>query len=97
MNGFTDTPQTVTLIAENGDGEDFLHILTFPYEGEKYAALVPQEQADEEEPELLFVRLAKDREGTVYIPVENEVLLEELFEEFDSLLDEIEDDGEEDD
>ena len=98
MSEFTDSPENVTLIDENGNEENFLHILTFPYEGEKYAALIPEEQAEEEEPELLFVSISKDKEGPAYIPVENEVLLDELFEEFGSLLDEIdddEDDGEE--
>ena len=97
MSEFIDTPEAVTLIDENGNEEHFLHILTFPYEGEKYAALTPEEQSDDEEPEVLFVRISKDKEGAAYIPVENEVLMEELFVEFESLLDEIEEDDEDED
>lgn len=80
--------EPVTFINEDGDEETFLHIITFNYEGGKYAALVPADQIDVEEPEVLFVQITHDIEGDAYIPVENEVLLEELFLEFTSLLDE---------
>lgn len=86
--------EEVTFINEEGGEETFLHILTFNYEGSKYAALVPRDRAEDDEPEVLFVRITHDSEGDAYIPVDNEVLLEELFEEFVSLLDEQED-GEE--
>ena len=74
-------------VTEDGGEENFWHIMTFPYEGAKYAALVPEDQIDEEEPEVIFVKIAKDEQGDAYIPVENEVLLEELFEVFAELLD----------
>jgi uncharacterized protein YrzB (UPF0473 family) len=82
--------ETVTLVTDDGSEEVFWHVLTFPYEGAKYSALVPEAQIDEEEPEVIFVRIDHDAEGDAYIPVENEVLLGELFEEFASLLDEAE-------
>lgn len=80
--------ETVTLVTDDGTEEVFWHVMTFPYEGNKYSALVPEAQIDEEEPEVIFVRIDRDAEGDAYIPVENEVLLGELFEEFASLLDE---------
>lgn len=91
-DAFNETPESVILIGEDGTEEHFLHILTFPYEGKKYAALAPEEQADAEEPEVLFVRISGDSKGDIYTPVENEVLLEELFVEFASLIDEIDGD-----
>lgn len=91
--GLEEELETVTLITDGGEEEVFWHVLTFPYEGKKYSALVPEAQIDDEEPEVIFVRIEHDSEGDAYIPVENEVLLEELFEEFASLLDE----GEEED
>ena len=36
---------------------------------------------------MIFVKIAKEEQGVAYIPVENEVLLEELFEVFAELLD----------
>ena len=79
--------EPVTFVTEDGGEENFWHIMTFPYEGAKYAALVPEDQIDEEEPEVIFVKIAKDEQGDAYIPVENDVLLEELFEVFAELLD----------
>lgn len=90
MNDTLKEYEAVTLITSEGTEEEFLHILTFPYEGNKYAALVPSEQIDEDEPEVIFVLITKDSEGDAYIPVDNEVLLVELFEEFSSLIDEAE-------
>ena len=86
--------ETVTLVTDEGKEETFWHVMTFPYEGHKYGALVPEAQIDEEEPEVIFVRIDHDNEGDAYIPVENEVLLGELFEEFASLLDEIDEEEE---
>ncbi len=86
--GEYDEYEPVTFINDEGEEESFLHILTFNYEGSKYAALVPEAQVDEDEPEVLFVVITKDADGDAYIPIDNEVLLEELFAEFASLLDE---------
>ena len=80
--------QIVTLVTDDGAEENFWHVLTFPYERVKYAALVPEAQIDDEEPEVIFVRVDHDSEGGAYTPVENPVLLGELFEEFASLMDE---------
>ena len=40
--------EPVTFLTEDGGEENFWHIMTFPYEGAKYAALVPEDQIDEE-------------------------------------------------
>lgn len=87
--------EEVTFIDEEGEEQNFLHIMTFNYEGDKYAALVPPEQVEEDEPEVLFVRIARDAQGDAYIPVDNEVLLEELFAEFAELIEEAEEAEEE--
>ena len=39
--------EPVTFVAEDGGEENFWHIMTFPYEGAKYAALVPEDQIEE--------------------------------------------------
>ena len=41
-----------------------------------------------------FVRITHDSDGDAYIPVDNEVLLEELFTEFSELIDEMDEDEE---
>ena len=58
--------EPVTFVTEDGGEENFWHIMTFPYEGAKYAALVPEDQIDEEEPEVIFVKIAKDEQGDVF-------------------------------
>lgn len=88
--------EPVTFVTDDGGEENFWHIMTFPYEGVKYAALVPEGQIDDDEPEVIFVKIAKDEQGDAYIPVENEVLLEELFEVFAELLDDEPDEPEND-
>lgn len=54
--------EPVTFVTEDGGEENFWHIMTFPYEGAKYAALVPEDQIDEEEPEV-FCENRKGRAG----------------------------------
>ena len=67
----------VTLIdEENGQPVDFDLLLTFSYEGKRYAALQPLDEV------------------AGYRTIDNEILLDEVFAEFQDLFDE-EDEGEE--
>ncbi len=84
----------ITLIGEDGEPIVFEHILTFMYEDERYMALAPADCADEEEEELVFMHVVKSKGEDALEPVENEVLLDELFEVFCELIEE--DDDEED-
>lgn len=80
----------VLLMDENGQEVRFDHLLTFFYEKEKYIALLPMEHVDgmEENSVLLLHVVTKDGED-VYETIESEVLLEEVFEEFLELFDEM--------
>lgn len=83
----------ITLVGEDGEEMLFEHVLTFMYEDQRYMALIPAEQANEEEAELVFMHIEPDKaKGDVYSVVDNEVLCEELFEVFVDLIDEIEND-----
>ena len=88
--------EEVVLLDENGEAERFDHILTFLYEGDRYVALEPisEEEGEvedfEEEGEVVFMRIERSEEGDSYIPVDNEILLDELFSHFLELMDEIE-------
>ena len=96
MENKTDTFGEITeiaLVGEDGEQMLFEHVLTFMYENERYMALIPAEQANEEEAELVFMRIRPDKsKGDSYEVVDNEVLCEELFEVFAELVDEIEND-----
>lgn len=90
----------ITLIGDDGAPMIFEHILTFMYEDERYMALVPADLIDEEEEEVVFMHIVKSGGEDKLEPVENEVLLDELFEVFcelmdDSIVEETEEDEEE--
>ncbi|HWS29127.1 MAG TPA: DUF1292 domain-containing protein [Clostridia bacterium] len=81
----------VVLLDENGSEERFLHVLTFLYEGERYVALEPADQEDDdEEAEVVILKVVnKDGEDS-YVSIDNEILLDEVFDEFLTLMDEVE-------
>ena len=82
--------EDIILLDESGNEVHFDHLLTFFHEGEKYIALMPVddvENVDEGEVILLHI-VSKDGED-VYETIDNEVLLEEAFETFLELFEEI--------
>lgn len=91
--------KAITLVGEDGAEVEFEHVLTFMYENERFMALIPAGLEDDEEAELVFMRVRPDKaKGDRYEVVENEVLCDELFEVFCELMDELdEEDGEEED
>ena len=77
----------ITLIGEDGEPIIFEHILTFMYEDERYMALAPADSITEEEQDIVFMHIVKAKGEDELEPVENEVLLDELFEVMCDLLD----------
>lgn len=80
----------ITLIDdENGQEVDFDLLMTFDYEGKRYVALEPLEEVDGvEEGEVVLLEVAKTPEGEAFKSIENEILLDEVFREFQELFDE---------
>lgn len=87
----------ITLIGDDGEPVIFEHVLTFMYEDERYMALAPTDFVDEEEEEIVFMHIVRAKGEDTLEPVENEVLLDELFEVFCELMDEEAEDGIEED
>lgn len=90
----------VTLIDEdNGREVDFDLLLTFDYEGKRYAALQPIEEVEGVgEDEVVLLEVVRKGGEETYRSIDNEILLDEVFREFQELFDEEddeEDDGEE--
>ena len=85
----------VTLIdEENGQPVDFDLLLTFSYEGKRYAALQPlDEVAGIADDEIVLLEIVKENGEESYRTIDNEILLDEVFAEFQDLFDE-EDEGE---
>ena len=80
----------VTLIdEENGQPVDFDLLLTFSYEGKRYAALQPlDEEAGIEDDENVLLEIVKENGEESYRTIDNEILLDEVFAEFQDLFDE---------
>lgn len=72
-----DEDSFITLTDENGNEVDFLLLDVMNYEGADYMVLMPlsDEDGEEEEEELFFLRAERTEEGEVYSSVEDEVLL----------------------
>ena len=86
----------VTLIDEdNGQEVDFDLLLTFSYEGKRYAALEPITEVENvEEGEVVLLEIVKENGEETYRSIDNEILLDEVFNEFQELFDEEEEDEE---
>jgi len=81
----------IILLDENGVESHFAHILTFLYEGGRYVALEPIEEdtdLESDEAEVVLFSIESTPDGDIYEPIENEILLGEVFDEFLSLMEE---------
>ena len=91
----TEEKDIVVLLDENGEEARFELVVTFAYEGARYAALVPEDEAESEEAEVVMLRI-EERDGEeAYVSIDNEVLLNEVFDEFLEIMDEMESEEEE--
>lgn len=90
--------QEVVLKDEAGNDVSFDHVLTFKYEGEKFVALMPLDQVEGmDDDEVLILRIETKSGEDTYKTIDNDVLLNEVFDEFLRLLEELdEEDSEED-
>ena len=87
----------VTLIDEQGKEVDFDLVATFDYEKKRYAALIPLDDVENVgEDEVVLLEIVRTSDGEIYRPIENDILLDEVFNEFLEILDEMADGDEED-
>lgn len=85
----------VELLNEEGTKVRFDHVMTFNYEAEKYIALLPLEDTEGiGHDEVLLMKIVQKDGEDVYETIKNEVLLEEVFDRFIELYEELEDDEE---
>ena len=79
----------IELIDEDGKPCTFDLLLAFEYEKRRYLALLPTEPVEGVgEDEVVILEVVRDSDGERYVPIENPVLLEEVFEEFQDLFEE---------
>ena len=82
----------VTLIDEQGKEVEVDLVATFDYEKKRYAALIPIDEVENvDEDEVVILEIVKTADGEIYRPIENDVLLDEVFNEFLEILDEMAD------
>ena len=78
-----DNNTIITLIDEAGKEVDFDLLLTFGYEGKRYAAMIPLDEVESvAEDEVVILEIIKEGNGENYRTLENKILLNEVFEEF---------------
>ena len=80
-----DEDSFITLTDENGKEVDFLLLDVMEYEGSDYMVLMPltDEDGEEDEEELFFLRAEKTEEGEVYSSIENEELLNAIADAYE--------------
>ena len=80
-----DEDSFITLTDENGNEIDFLLLDVMEYEGADYMVLMPltDEDSEEDEEELFFLRAEKTEEGEVYSSIEDESLLNAIADAYE--------------
>ncbi len=86
----------VELTDEDGVTTEFEYLSTIEHKGESYVVLLaPQEEENEEEGEVVILKIQKDENGEdTYVSCDDEEIEEEVFELFMEEMEE-EEDGEE--
>ena len=80
-----DEDSFITLTDENGNEIDFLLLDVMAYEGSDYMVLMPltDEDGEEDEEELFFLKAEKTEEGEVYSAIEDEALLNAIADAYE--------------
>ncbi len=88
----------IELVDESGNNVKFDLVMTFDYEGKRYAALLPIDKVENvEDDEVVLLEVVKDKGGENFVTIDNPVLLDEVFNEFIELFDEMADGDDNDD
>ena len=82
LNDFED--EVIELEDEDGKTIKFLHVATIDYKEDWYVFFAPAEDMDElSDDEMVVFKLGQDEEGKdIFIPIEDEKLLDEVYEEY---------------
>lgn len=79
---FSQEDFVVTLIGEDGDEIDYILMDSIEQDGHIYVYLVPAAQAEEDEQDLYIMEYVEQEDGAVFNALENEVLLDELYQAY---------------
>lgn len=80
----------VTLVDESGKEVDFDLLMSFDYEGKRYVALLPIDKVEGVgEDEVVLLEAVKNGGEEDFVSIDNPILLEEVFNEFSELFDDM--------
>lgn len=85
----------IQLINEDGETVDFYHVATIEFENNWYVFFEPAEEMEDlDEGEVAVFKLETDEDGEdLFVPIEDEELMDKVFAEYNRLLEEEEHDG----
>lgn len=73
----------VTMVNEDGEHHNFLHLDSFELNGETYVVLLPADEGDEDCEEVLIYTLKVEEDSSeTLLPIDDEAELDMAFEEF---------------
>ncbi len=78
--------EVIELTGDAGDVLHFYHIGTIDYKGDKYVFFEPSEEEDENYDEVVVFKMGKDKGEDVLLPIDDDDLMTEVFDEFTKLL-----------
>ncbi len=83
-----DEMEVIELVDEDGKATQFYLIETREYKGKPYAVLSPAEEIDGlDEDTILIFEISGDSQSGLLLPIEDEVLLEEIYNDYISDID----------
>lgn len=78
----------VTLVDENDESFDAELLDSIMYDGHIYNFFIPVEEKEKEEPLVIILEYVEEGDDIVLLPVENEVLLDEIWQAYEEELEE---------
>ena len=80
----------IELIDESGNMVPFDLLMSFDYEGKRYAALLPMEKVEGVgDDEVVLLEVVKNGGVEDFVTIDNPILLDEVFNEFSELFDDM--------
>lgn len=73
----------VTLVDENDESFDAELLDSIMYDGHVYNFFIPVEEKEKEEPLVIILEYIEEGDDIVLMPVENEVLLDEIWQAYE--------------
>lgn len=75
--------EIIVMVDEDGKEVEFTHIATLDYNDEWYIYVQPVELGDMDEDEMFIFKIEEDENGNdLFTPVEDEDLLDKLYQEY---------------